>query len=264
MSQGDAPRAGTTPAAQETAPPGGCWRIDDLARRADVTVDTIRYYQREGLMPPAERAGRANLYGPTHLERLDRIKDLQSRRFSLAAIRAVITDAGGGVVEGIFGDVEGLTYTLDEVVKRSGIDPELVADVRAAGLLREPAEYGRDAYDGDDLDLLRALAELHNMGLPRRAVVELARTYAVGIEATQSRVVDLFTSGGDLAWEGDELTRFQTASADHATEILPLARRLVDYTHQRTIQRLPLGAIERGVFEGVPRSDAAPDPAADD
>ncbi|MEX2255798.1 MAG: MerR family transcriptional regulator [Acidimicrobiia bacterium] len=253
MSQDGAPPPGSEPG---PAPTGGCWRIDDLARRADVTVDTIRYYQREGLMPPAERAGRVNLYGPEHLERLDRIKDLQARRFSLAAIRAVISDAGGGVVEGIFGDIEGGTYTLEEVVERSGIDAELVADVRAAGLLREPAEYGRDAYDGDDLDLLRALAELHALGLPRKAVVELARTYAVGIEATQRSIVELFTGGGELDWEGDELLRFQTASAQHAPEILPIARRLVDYTHQRTIQRLTLGAIERGVIEAAPPADA--------
>ena len=54
------------------------WRIDDLAHRADVTVDTVRYYQREDLLPVGERAGRVKLYGPIHLERLERIRDLQA------------------------------------------------------------------------------------------------------------------------------------------------------------------------------------------
>ena len=45
-------------------------RIDELARRSGLTVDTIRFYQREGLLPPAARAGRAKVYGQDHLDRL--------------------------------------------------------------------------------------------------------------------------------------------------------------------------------------------------
>ena len=242
---GEAAVAGEV-AAEQAGAGRCCWRIDDLARRADVTVDTIRYYQREGLLPAAARAGRSNLYGPNHLERLERIKDLQGRRFSLAAIRALLSEERAGLVEGIFGGPEGRTYTLDELIERSGIDPTLARDVRAAGLLRDPAEFGRDAYDRDDLDLLRALADLHQLGTPGAAVVEIARTYAEGIEATQRRIIELFTTGGDIDWEPAELTRFREASSAHATEILPIARRIVDYTHQRTIQRLTLGAIEGG------------------
>jgi DNA-binding transcriptional MerR regulator len=242
---------------QQGGPPpqatGGCWRIDDLARRAEVTVDTIRYYQREGLLPPAERAGRANLYGAIHLERLERIKDLQARRFSLAAIRALLADDRPSIIEGIFGGRAGTTYSLEELVERSGIDTELATDVRAAGLLRDPGEFGRDAYDGDDLDLLRTLAELHTLGLPRPAVVEIARTYAAGIEATQRHIIELFTTGGDLGWSAEQVRAVQDAAAENATQILPLARRLVDYTHQRTIQRLALGAIEQSGIDG--RSD---------
>jgi DNA-binding transcriptional MerR regulator len=228
----------------EPAPGGCCWRIDDLARRADVPVDTIRYYQRERLLPPGERAGRANLYGAEHLERLERIKQLQERRFSLAAISALLSGERRGIYEDLFGGAEGRSYTLDELVERSGVDGALIDDVRAAGLLRDPAEYGRDAYDTDDLDLLTTLAELHSLGLPRRAVVEIARTYAEGIEATQRRIVELFTTGGGLVWTDAELSEFQDVAAEHATRILPLARRLIDYMHQRTIQRLTLNAIE--------------------
>ena len=84
-----APHMTTSTPAPGTSPstPADGWRIDDLAQRAGIAVDTIRYYQREGLLPPGERCGRTNLYGPLHLEQLERIKHLQSRRFSLAAIR---------------------------------------------------------------------------------------------------------------------------------------------------------------------------------
>jgi DNA-binding transcriptional MerR regulator len=228
------------------------WRIDDLAHRADVTVDTVRYYQREALLPEGERAGRVKLYGPVHLERLERIRDLQGRGFSLAAIRTLL-DKNQSLVEGIFADRgEARAYTLDELIERARIDRQLCAALRASGLLRDPAEYGRDAYDDDDLDLLRTMAELHEMGLPPKALIELGRIYAQGIEATQREVIGLFSTGGALTWDPDELAEFQAVAGRTATEILPLARRLVDYAHHRTIQRLTLGAIERGT---VPAPD---------
>ncbi len=225
------------------------WRIDDLSHRAGVTVDTVRYYQREALLPEGERAGRVKLYGPVHLERLERIRDLQSRGFSLAAIRTLL-DRNQGLVEGIFADRgDDRTYSLDELVERSGIDPALCTALRASGLLRDPAEYGRDAYDGDDLDLLRTMAELHDLGIPTKALVELGRIYAQGIEATQRDVVGLFSTGGALEWDPGELEQFQAVSGDNPIELLAHARQLVDYTHHRTIQRLTLGAIERGTIQ---------------
>jgi DNA-binding transcriptional MerR regulator len=232
-----------------TSPPAEPWRIDDLAHRAGVTVDTVRYYQREGLLPEGLRAGRVKLYGPTHLERLERIRDLQGRGFSLAAIRTLLVADRGQLIEGIFADSdERRSYTLDEIIERSGVDAAFVRALRPSGLLRDPVEFGRDTYDSEDLDLLRTMGELARLGLPTKALVELGRIYAEGVEATQREVVDLFTTGGAVQWEPGELDEFQAAAATTSREILPLARRLVDYAHHRTIQRLTLAAIERGTI----------------
>src|SRR5688572_2853709 len=96
------------------------WRIDDLARETGLTVDTIRYYQREGLLPPAEREGRHRIYGPQHVRRLGRIRDLQGRRFSIAAIRALVS-GDESRLEGVFADEgEGFRYSYEELVERSG------------------------------------------------------------------------------------------------------------------------------------------------
>ena len=46
------------------------WRIDDLAQRAGVAVDTIRYYQSKALLEPPRRQGRVAWYDDGHLERL--------------------------------------------------------------------------------------------------------------------------------------------------------------------------------------------------
>src|SRR2546423_8347988 len=66
-------------------------RVEELAGRADVSVDTIRFYQKRRLLPPPQRRGRIAWYGLEHVERLARIKDLQRRGFSLAVIRRIVT-----------------------------------------------------------------------------------------------------------------------------------------------------------------------------
>ena len=95
------------------------WRIDDLAQRAGVAVDTIRYYQREGLLPAGERAGRSVRYSAAHLERLERIRSLQARRFSLAAIRALLDHDGS--VEGLLAGRDGESFDYDGLVSAADV-----------------------------------------------------------------------------------------------------------------------------------------------
>src|ERR1700689_5485066 len=106
----------TTPPRGPTRGPMGTdrgGRIDELAQRAGLTVDTIRYYAREGLLLPPVKQGRNRLYGPEHLERLDRIRELQGQRFSLAAIRAIV-DVDRPGLEGLFTSA-GRAYSLAEL-----------------------------------------------------------------------------------------------------------------------------------------------------
>ncbi len=221
------------------------WRIDGLAREADITVDTIRFYQREGLLPPAERVGRTKEYGPEHLERIHQIRDLQQRRFSLAAIKALLTTDRQDLVDGIFAGEGGLSYSLDDLVERSSLGAEVVDRLRAVGLLRDPAEFGRAAYDSTDLDMLRAASELSRLRLPDDVLVELASIYVDGVETMQRQVLELFSGTRGRSWDPEELAAFQQSAATAAGQLLPLVTRIVEYVHQRTLQRLTLGAIER-------------------
>ena len=221
------------------------WRIDDLAQRAGLTVDTVRFYQREGLLPAGERVGRSKRYGVAHLDRIQQIRDLQARRFSLAAIKALLESERQDLVDGIFAGEGGLSYSLPDLVERSGIQADLVERIRVVGLLRDPAEFGRAAYDATDLDVVRAVAELHRLQLPDDILVELVSIYVRGVEAMQSEVLELFAGHRGPAWDPKALTAFQQSAAGSAGQMLPLVTRVVEYVHQRTLQRLTLGAIER-------------------
>lgn len=66
------------------------YTIGELARRADVTARTVRFYVAEGLLPPPEGAGRAALYTTGHLTRLELIKLLKEEFLPLAEIRDLV------------------------------------------------------------------------------------------------------------------------------------------------------------------------------
>ncbi|QKO23386.1 MerR family DNA-binding protein [Rhodoferax sp. BAB1] len=58
--------------------------IGDLAKVAGVNVETIRFYQRKGLMPEPDRpVGSIRRYGPTNQSRLNFIKAAKRLGFSL-------------------------------------------------------------------------------------------------------------------------------------------------------------------------------------
>src|SRR4051794_30765472 len=199
---------------ESTEPTPSGWRIDDLAHRADLTVDTVRFYQREGLLPAGVRVGRSKQYGPEHLDRIQQIRDLQARRFSLAAIKALLESERHDLVDGIFAGEGGLSYSLEDLVERSALDAALIDRLRGIGLLRDPAEFGRAAYDATDLDMLRATAELGRHGLPADVLVELASIYVDGVESMQREVMALFSGArGERVWSPSELTAFQRSAS---------------------------------------------------
>lgn len=65
--------------------------IGALARRAGCPVETIRYYERAGLLPaPARTRGNYRAYGQAHLERLAFIRRCRSLDMSLEEIRVLL------------------------------------------------------------------------------------------------------------------------------------------------------------------------------
>jgi DNA-binding transcriptional MerR regulator len=231
------------------------WRIDELAQRAGVAVDTIRYYQREGLLPSGERSGRSKRYGGDHLERLERIRALQARRFSLAAIRALLDREAPGSLEGLLAGPEGATYDRDELVAAAGVPSELAEDLSAAGLLREPTEHGRSVYDGDDLDVLRAFADLRRLAIPDSMLVEIGRAYAIGLDEVQREVGAIFAGQRGPGWKPEEQTRFHASASENSPRIARDVRVIADYMQQRNLQRLVLEAIEQRAAEHAAAND---------
>ena len=66
-------------------------KIGELARRAQCPAETIRYYEREGLLPqPTRTAGNYRLYGREHLERLAFVRNCRALDMALDEIRQLL------------------------------------------------------------------------------------------------------------------------------------------------------------------------------
>lgn len=71
------------------------YAIGQLARAAGVGIDTVRYYERSGLLEPAQRlASGYRRYGETELRRLHFIRRAQRLGFSLAEIKDLLAISG--------------------------------------------------------------------------------------------------------------------------------------------------------------------------
>lgn len=65
--------------------------IGALAKRTGTNAETIRYYERIGLLPaPARTAGGYRLYGSEHLKRLTFVRQARALGFSLDEVRRLL------------------------------------------------------------------------------------------------------------------------------------------------------------------------------
>jgi MerR family transcriptional regulator, copper efflux regulator len=66
-------------------------KIGELARRAEVGIDTIRYYEREGLLPKAQRLPSGyRVYAEQDVRRLRFVRRAKALGFTLPEIRELL------------------------------------------------------------------------------------------------------------------------------------------------------------------------------
>ncbi len=161
------------------------FRVGELADRCDLSVDTIRFYQKRGLLPPPDRVGRVGWYGPGHEERLARIRDLQAQGFTLAVIRRLLDgelDAADlPLVAAVATDGEAdraeQFLSLAEVAERAGIPLALVEAGEREGLLVPRRHAGEARYTEGDVVIVGSALRLLETGLPMPELFAIARRH---------------------------------------------------------------------------------------
>ena len=70
--------------------------IGEVAREANVSVSAIRFYERNGLLPEAERTGGKRRFGPDAVRRLAVIDIAKQAGFSLGEVRTLLDSIDRG------------------------------------------------------------------------------------------------------------------------------------------------------------------------
>jgi MerR family mercuric resistance operon transcriptional regulator len=89
-----------------------------LAKQTGVNIETIRYYEKVGLMPdPVRSAGGHRVYDQSHLKRLSFIRRSRELGFALQEIRELLALVDGG--DYTCADVRDRTMVhLDDITKK--------------------------------------------------------------------------------------------------------------------------------------------------
>jgi MerR family mercuric resistance operon transcriptional regulator len=70
--------------------------IGELSRQTGSNIETIRYYERIGILPTPARQGRYRSYGTTDVRRLRFVRRARELGFTLDEVRALLALATGG------------------------------------------------------------------------------------------------------------------------------------------------------------------------
>ena len=224
------------------------FRVEELAAEAGVGVDTVRYYQGMGLLPPTGREGRAAVYGTAHLTRLRTIRALADDGFTLAQVKRLLDESGHPLLASLAGSAVGLTRA--ELAERSGLAPALVDVAVSAGLIEPLDAEGEERFPPDAAPMLAAGMSLLEAGFPLDELAALAARHATGVESVVDDAIELF-SRHVRAGQADDpggLARLFAALVAHATRLV------AQHFHQtvvgRTKERLE-GSDDLALVEAV-------------
>jgi Cd(II)/Pb(II)-responsive transcriptional regulator len=137
-------------------------KIGELAQVALTTVETVRYYEKEGLLPATARtAGNFRVYGPAHLERLRFIRNCRALDMSHEEIHTLLDLAdepaeGCGAINTVF---DQHMAHVDERIR------ELVHLKEQLAMLRQRCQTEQSV---DACGILQGLAAMESEAKPER------------------------------------------------------------------------------------------------
>jgi DNA-binding transcriptional MerR regulator len=176
--------------------------IDELARQAGMTVRNVRAYRSRGLLPEPRLLGRKGYYGAEHMARLELIRDLKDRGFSLESIGQVIERAEpesldeavdfARAVMAPEGGEEPRVVSARVFVERWGdqLTPEIARRAQRLGMVRQ---VGDDEWEIPSPRLERAGIALSELGVPLEAALEITAVLRRQSRAVARAYVELFS-----------------------------------------------------------------------
>jgi DNA-binding transcriptional MerR regulator len=177
------------------------YRLDDLARKADVASTTVRLYRQTGLLAPPRLVGRTGWYDDSHLSRLRLIARLQDQGYSLAGIGDLLAKWEEGrsldSVVGVEGELDALlggahaviVEPADLAARFPALTPELIQRAAALGAIELTDDGQLRVPDERFIETGSALADL---GVPMDVILDEWEALLTQTDEVAARFIDLF------------------------------------------------------------------------
>jgi adenylate cyclase len=201
----------------------------EAARRAGVTAQTLRRWEREGLVPQTRDGG----WTAAAIAQARVVARLRDRGHSVAEIREATESGRLAFVfaEELLPSREGI-HTLDDAAAQTGLETALIERIYLSMGFNAASV---DRLSDDDLELLRDVAAGIAAGFPLVALLQLVRVYGQALAQMADAEVRLFHLYVHEPLMRQGVPGVQMAEEMHALagELLPLAAPIMDRVHQR-------------------------------
>jgi DNA-binding transcriptional MerR regulator len=110
-------------------------KIGEVAKRSGVSIDTVRYYERVGVLPePERRPSGYREYVPDTIQRIRLTRELQAIGFTLGEVVDALAahDAGGATCESERWRLEAVLRRVDAKLAELAALRRRIVDARAA------------------------------------------------------------------------------------------------------------------------------------
>lgn len=187
----------------------GLMKVGELARAAGVSLSTVKFYVKEGLIRPACKTGRnMAYYDPAAVETIHRIRSLQKERFYPLSVIKNLLEAGGPRATDLMlldaihksgGPGAGERLSTGEALRRSGLTAAQAAALAEAGLVQPEGPHRRQSYSGEDLAVMELVARRLGAGIPFEQSVRALAIYQEALDAAAEADVNSFVAGALMA-----------------------------------------------------------------
>ncbi len=241
------PKPPVTPSPEPQKPENDL-TIDEIAAKSRIPSRTIRFYQSKGVLGAPTVRGRLAYYGPTHLERLKLIAQLQDRGLRIDAIRDLTARIDRGELD--VGEWLGLDAEIrapwGEDRPRTMTEAELLelaGEARRDGLVADLVRKEVLSRDGDVFFVaspaaLRLVLKLEHAGVPGSVAVSAMKILEKHLGRASQELAEFFLERA----KRDEV--FETPTA--VEEMRPIALEAVRLVFAREMEKVMRELAESG------------------
>lgn len=253
---------------EHTTKMNGLLKVGELARQADTSLSTVKFYVKEGLIRPSLKTGRnMAYYDPSCVETIKLIRTLQRERYyPLSVIKHLLQSASQeqlsllDAIHKVDPTASGARYTAAEAARRSGLTADEIVSLHRAGLITPEGTGRRQTYGQEDLSVMGLVRRRMDAGIPFDQSVRAFTIYDRALQEAAKADVDAFTVGAMMVqgFDAEQGARMIRVSDETLDAFVELKRRA--FNRRYGSGRLEdLDRFAKGLREALSRAAAALD-----